>query len=222
MPNEIADLDADMLFTCTCLPEADQVKISEISHKDLPIACVGTHAHTPELLATRCKAHLPWPTANSDLKDVISTIQPRKPAHSNKSPSETLRMLAAEDNMINQFVFQKMLKSVEMNLKMVENGRDAVEAFLDLKPHIIFTDISMPEMDGMEAAREIRKLEAEHGLPQTPIIAMTAHAMEDDEDRIKAVGINHYLTKPFKKSALMDALHRFAPSEIIITKPDER
>ena len=123
--------------------------------------------------------------------------------------------------MINQFVFQKMLKSVEMDLTMVENGRHAVEAFLDLKPHIIFTDISMPEMDGMEAAREIRKLEAEHRLPQTPIIAMTAHAMEDDEDRIKAAGINHYLTKPFKKSALMDALHRFAPSEINLTKPNE-
>ena len=220
-PDEIADLDTDAVFTCTCLPEADQIQISEIAPTNLPIICVGTHAHTPKQLAARCKAHLSWPTANADLRTVISAIQPRQPSQSDTAPLETLRMLAAEDNMINQFVFQKMLKSVEMDLTMVENGRHAVEAFLDLKPHIIFTDISMPEMDGMEAAREIRKLEAEHRLPQTPIIAMTAHAMEDDEDRIKAAGINHYLTKPFKKSALMDALHRFAPSEINLTKPNE-
>lgn len=220
-PDEIANLDTDALFTCTCLPEADQVQISEIASTDLPIICVGTHAHMPKQLAARCTAHLSWPTANVDLRAMISAIQPRKRVQSDTARQETLRMLAAEDNMINQFVFQKMLKSVEMDLTMVENGRHAVEAFLDLKPHIIFTDISLPEMDGMEAAREIRKLEAEHGLPQTPIVAMTAHAMEDDEDRIKAAGINHYLTKPFKKSALVDALHRFAPSEINLTKPNE-
>ena len=207
-----------MLFACTCMPEADQLHITEAAPKHMPITSVGARIHASPQLAARSAAHLPWPVANADLRQVIADITPHH-LPPTAAPQETMRMLAAEDNMINQFVFQKMLKSIEMDLTMVENGRLAVEAFLELKPHIIFTDISMPEMDGMEAAREIRKLEREHGLRQTPIIAMTAHAMEDDEERIKASGIDHYLTKPFKKSELMDALQRFAPPEVGFTKP---
>ena len=113
-----------------------------------------------------------------------------------------LRVLAAEDNKTNQLVFRTMLKGIEMELELVENGALCVEAYRRAPPDMIFTDISMPEMDGIEAAKAIRAFEAEQGLPRVPIIAMTAHAMDGDRERILAAGIDAYMTKPLKKAEL--------------------
>lgn len=122
-----------------------------------------------------------------------------------------LRVLAAEDNKTNQLVFKKMLKDVEQNLTLVSNGREAVEAFERDAFDLVFMDISMPEMDGMEASRRIRALEEQRGAAPLPIIAMTAHAMDGDEDRIRDAGLSHYLTKPLKKDVILGLIHELAP-----------
>ena len=70
-----------------------------------------------------------------------------------------MRVLTAEDNRTNQLVFQKMVKDLDIELVFANNGREAVELFQSFKPDLIFMDISMPEMDGREAARAIRVLE---------------------------------------------------------------
>lgn len=119
-------------------------------------------------------------------------------------PDRAIRVLAAEDNKTNQFVLKKMLKDANIDLRLVNNGREAVEAFKADRPDIIMMDISMPIMDGMEAATEIRKLE--QGQSHVPIVAMTAHAMSGDEDRILAAGIDKYLSKPLKKADLLQAM----------------
>ncbi|PTX57831.1 hypothetical protein C8N43_2503 [Litoreibacter ponti] len=124
-----------------------------------------------------------------------------------------LRILAAEDNKTNQLVFRKMLKGVNMELTLVDNGLKAVEAFNDGDFDLVFTDISMPEMDGMEASRAIRKLETERGEDPLPLIAMTAHAMEGDEGRIREAGISHYLTKPLKKAEIHALIRELAPKD---------
>ncbi len=134
------------------------------------------------------------------------------PALPHPAPNRRLQVLAAEDNKTNQLVFRTMLKGVEMDLRMVENGALCVEAFRAAPPDLIFTDISMPEMDGTEAARAIRALEAAHGLPPVPIIAMTAHAMDGDRDRIVAAGIDGYMTKPLKKAELHAMIRAYAPA----------
>ena len=122
-----------------------------------------------------------------------------------------MRVLAAEDNRTNQLVFRKMVKDYDIDLQFADNGREAVELWLASRPDLVFMDISMPEMDGREATRHIRDHEAVKGLPRTPIVALTAHAMEGDAEDILAAGVDHYLTKPLKKSAISDYIRASCP-----------
>ena len=122
-----------------------------------------------------------------------------------------MRVLVAEDNRTNRIVIEKMLKALTIDLVFAENGAEAVDHFQWQRPDIIFTDISMPKMDGKEAARRIREIEAKDDLPPCPIVAITAHAMEGDAEDILAAGIDHYLTKPVKKAALIEHLMRTKP-----------
>ena len=111
---------------------------------------------------------------------VADAPPPQKPATPRR-----LRLLAAEDNKTNQMIFRKMIKALDLDLTMAGNGAEALAAYRAERPDILFTDISMPEMDGLALTREIRRLEAEGGLPPLPIIAMTAHAMDDHEAEIR-------------------------------------
>ena len=121
-----------------------------------------------------------------------------------ESGPRLLRVLVAEDNRTNRFVIEKMLKGLNIDLIFAENGQEALEHYQWQPPDIIFTDISMPKMDGKEATRRIRALEEADNLSRCPIIAITAHAMEGDDEDILSAGIDHYLTKPVRKEALID------------------
>jgi hypothetical protein len=131
------------------------------------------------------------------------------------APPDLRRMvvLAAEDNRTNQLVFRKMVKDLEIDLTFAGNGREAVEMWQSLAPDLIFMDISMPEMDGREAARAIRA--AEGGLRHVPIVALTAHAMDGDAEGILAAGIDRYMTKPLRRNAILGALEEFRPPETL-------
>ncbi|MGR3640056.1 ATP-binding protein [Alterinioella nitratireducens] len=131
-----------------------------------------------------------------------------------------LRLLAAEDNKTNQLVFAKMIKPLTLEMEMTGNGVEALAAYKSAPPDLIFTDISMPEMDGLEAARLIRAFEAENGLPRVPIVAMTAHAMDGDEARIFEAGIDHYLTKPLKKPLIIEKITALAPDTVLPVLPE--
>jgi CheY-like chemotaxis protein len=122
-----------------------------------------------------------------------------------------MRVLAAEDNRTNQLVFQKMVREMDIDLVFADNGRIAVELFQSFRPDLIFMDISMPEMDGKEAARTIRALGGDGA--KVPIVALTAHAMDGDAEAILASGIDRYLTKPLRKTAIEGALVEHRPRE---------
>jgi CheY-like chemotaxis protein len=93
---------------------------------------------------------------------------------------------------------------LNIELTVVENGRKAVESFQSSPPEAIITDISMPEMDGMEATKNIRELEGRG--PSIPIYALTAHAMLGDKERFMEAGMNGYLTKPLKKADIVQTI----------------
>lgn len=122
-----------------------------------------------------------------------------------------MRVLAAEDNRTNQLVFRKMVKDIEIDLEFANNGREAVEMFQSWKPDMIFMDISMPEMDGREATMAIRTIEA--GRSRIPIVALTAHAMDGDSEGILAAGMDRYMTKPLRKSAITEAMTEYRPAD---------
>ncbi|MBL4750764.1 MAG: response regulator [Amylibacter sp.] len=114
-----------------------------------------------------------------------------------------LNILVAEDNKTNQLVLKTMLKAIEPQLTIAQNGREAVDMFPDLKPDLILMDMSMPEMDGLEATQNIRNIEKSASLHRTPIIALTANAMKGDRQRCIDAGMDDYLSKPIRKDLLM-------------------
>ena len=116
-----------------------------------------------------------------------------------------LRILVAEDNLVNRAVATGILEKAGHVLVHVATGREAVEAFSDGSFDLIFMDVQMPEMDGFEATRRIRELEETTGGHIT-IVAMTAHAMAGDRERCLAAGMDDYVSKPLRKEDLLRAL----------------
>jgi CheY-like chemotaxis protein len=117
-----------------------------------------------------------------------------------------LRVLAAEDNVTNQKVLETILEVFGVDLQIVENGRLAVEAWDATDPDIILMDIQMPEMDGIAAARAIRKAEAAMGRPRTPIVALSANAMSHQVEEYLAAGMDGHVAKPIELQKLHAAL----------------
>lgn len=117
-----------------------------------------------------------------------------------------INLLVAEDNKTNQLVVKTMLKGANVNLTFANNGAEAVKLFQDLRPDMIFMDMSMPEMDGVEAAKWIRDTEKEEGIPPCPIVALTANAMAQDRERCEQAGMDDFLAKPIKKAQLLNSL----------------
>ncbi|GAB6037966.1 hypothetical protein JCM15519_25250 [Fundidesulfovibrio butyratiphilus] len=122
-----------------------------------------------------------------------------------------LNVLVAEDSPFNQKVIRYMLGDMGHTVTLVNNGIEAVDAAANAGFDVILMDVQMPLMDGMEAAKRIRSIEAEGGAGQrTPIIALTAHAMASDRDNCLAAGMDGYLTKPVDAATLFDTLEHVA------------
>ncbi len=116
------------------------------------------------------------------------------------------RVLLAEDNPVNQKVARMVLKKLGLEVTVVNNGREAVTSWKAGGHDLILMDCQMPELDGYEATREIRRLEQSH---QTiPIVALTAHAMKGDDEKCRAAGMTDYLTKPLDRNKLLACLER--------------
>jgi len=109
----------------------------------------------------------------------------------------SVRILLAEDNPMNQKLAQYMLTKAGYNLVVANNGREAIEKYTSEPERydLIFMDVHMPEIDGLEATRILRN----RGYKETPIIAMTADAMKEDRDKCLASGMNDYMSKPIKR-----------------------
>ena len=120
------------------------------------------------------------------------------------APAST-RALLVEDNKINQLVGVKQLQKIGYLVDVAGNGLEAVEASKRDTYGVILMDCQMPGMDGYEATRKIRELEAGQNLPHARIIAMTASVMKEDRDRCLAAGMDDYISKPVDSDELRKA-----------------
>jgi CheY-like chemotaxis protein len=124
-----------------------------------------------------------------------------------------IRVLVAEDNVVNREVAKRMLESLGCEVVTAENGREAAELFSRAPYHLVLMDCQMPEMDGFEATRLIREMDAaqqnQTRRSHTPIIALTAHAMDGYPERCRAAGMDDFLGKPFERSQLCSILDRW-------------
>lgn len=126
-------------------------------------------------------------------------------------------ILSAEDNDVNQMVLEHTLAEQSVPFIIVENGKLAVEAWEQLNPRLILMDISMPVMNGIEAIGLIREREAQAG-SHVPIIALTAHALKGDDEKMLAAGADYYLTKPINPTTLLNKIASIlnAPEKLAI------
>jgi PAS domain S-box-containing protein len=121
--------------------------------------------------------------------------------------STNLRILLTEDNLVNQKVAKRMLQHIGFSADIANNGLEAVAAVEAKKYDVILMDIQMPEMDGIQASRTIRQIEAEQGIAQPiKIIAMTANAMSGDREMCLAAGMDDYVSKPVSIQKLAEIL----------------
>jgi len=181
--------------------------------------------------AARCEelgiaAYVMKPVRQSELHEVISRIlgapqgvQPLITRYSlagARVAKGSLRVLVAEDNLVNQQLAARLLEKRGHDVKVVANGRAALDALDQRTYDLVLMDVQMPEMDGFEATTKIRAAEKQTGL-HVPIIALTAHAMKGDRERCLQTGMDSYLAKPIRAQELDEILERYLPPQ---TSPD--
>ena len=125
------------------------------------------------------------------------------------------RMLIAEDGKFNRILIKKMLDELNCIYTIAENGKYALDNYMNKEFDIVLMDCQMPEMDGYEAAAKIRQYEKDNNYKETPIIALTANAIKGNKKRCLDAGMNYFLSKPFKKQELIDKLLLCIKSENI-------
>jgi signal transduction histidine kinase/ligand-binding sensor domain-containing protein/DNA-binding response OmpR family regulator len=120
-------------------------------------------------------------------------------------PGRALRILLAEDNLVNQAVATRLLQKMGHSMVVANNGGEALASLAGQRFDLVLMDIQMPVMDGITASRELRDRETSTG-DHVPIIAMTAHAMKGDRERCLAAGMDGYVSKPIRAQDLEDAI----------------
>ena len=141
-------------------------------------------------------------------------VSPARPAMPDTAAAgqAPLRMLLVEDNAINQEIALAMLEDSGYDATPADNGRRALALWERYPFDVILMDCQMPEMDGFEATRRVRRMEAQQGRDRTPIIAVTANAILGDRELCLEAGMDDYLAKPYTRAALLAVLARWRPA----------
>ncbi|HZU28253.1 MAG TPA: PAS domain S-box protein [Bryobacteraceae bacterium] len=157
-----------------------------------------------------------WFTARFDKQgahDIPRGIESQAPGQSPAARSKRAgRILVAEDNIANQQVALAILKKLGFRADAVANGREALASLRSIPYDLVLMDCQMPEMNGYEAARQIRRADSGVCNARIPVIAVTAHAMTDDRERCLSAGMNDYVAKPVSPATLLTVLEKWLPN----------
>ncbi|MCT7374416.1 hybrid sensor histidine kinase/response regulator [Chelativorans salis] len=183
-----------------------------------------------ELKAAGAQAILTKPARSALLRETISEVlaKARRTARAEQPvpevesavpavqteavPSGEIDILVAEDNEVNQLVLRQILDGTGRRYVVAEDGREALALWRSRRPALILMDVSMPEMNGLEVTEAIRRAEAEQGLQRTPIVGLTAHALEGDRERCLEAGMDDYMTKPVSPARLEAKVDEWLPA----------
>jgi signal transduction histidine kinase/CheY-like chemotaxis protein len=162
-------------------------------------------------------------TANVEPEPQVDVAMTDEIAEARETIQESgLTVLVAEDNPVNQIVFSEALNQINLDFEIANDGREAVALWRKKSPKVIVMDVSMPNMNGHEATREIRRIEEAEGLSHTPIIAVTAHAMKTDEQNCRDAGMDDYMTKPISPEMLNSKVSSWLDRQSGNTAPAKR
>jgi len=172
---------------------------------------IGVDSRTGEGSTFWFEVELPRidPNAYDQDRDDTITIIPGQQFKTDQTGAQ-LRILVVDDMPVNLIVIEKMLDSLGYLVESASNGIEALEAVKARHFDMIFMDIQMPEMDGLEATRLIRALDIERS--SIPIVAITANTQESDRDACIDIGMNDFVAKPFVKKQLVTLLGRYFPA----------
>jgi len=222
-PYEIAILDMEM-------PEIDGETVGKKIKQDpdlkntilVLMTSIGQRGDVKRLEKIGFAAYLTKPIKQSKLYDCLATVTGVQKEATMKQPAaivtrhslseyrkRKVRILLAEDNMINQKVALNILKKFGYSADAVANGKEAVKALEMIPYDIVLMDCQMPEMDGYEATGEIRNPESKVLNHNLTVIAMTANAMKGDREKCLNAGMDDYLSKPVKPNELLDVLENW-------------
>ena len=199
----IAAADQNRIFDR--FTQVDGERTRKFDGAGLGLAIAQSSAHKLGGEISLCKK-----TLNGSLFTVSLCLQPV-----NTTPNFTgggfldnpdITLLVAEDNRTNRMLISKMLKGSELQLEFAEDGAQAVEKYVKLRPDLVLMDVSMPLKDGLQAAREIRLYENAEKLSACPILALTANSFDSDRKSCFDAGMNAFLPKPVRKQMLIEAL----------------
>ncbi len=219
----------ELLLSDVNMPETDGFMFLEQVRRDPSLADITTIMLTSgerEADAARCQQlgiaqRLMKPVKQSELHDAILDalgVEPRKADAAEveaAAPPVTrpLRLLLAEDSLVNQKLAVGLLERHGHRITIANNGRQALDLAANENFDAILMDVQMPEMDGLEATRQIRERERQAG-GHVPIIAMTAHALKGDRERCLSSGMDEYVSKPIRERQLLSALRTVLGEEV--------
>lgn len=210
-----------VIVDCHDLPVSSTLTVDTlINQKGVPeerILLLHPHSHLQRDHKSRIECLL-QPTSMEQLRKCFQNIFSNKltpepdskvtpPTPKRAAQKNVLRILIAEDNEVNQRILQLMLNKLGLSCDIVENGAEAVKAYSEHRHELIFMDVQMPVMDGLEATREIRTLTSSACSPY--IIAVSANAFIQDRDKGFEAGVNDYITKPVRIEDLENSMGLF-------------
>ena len=131
------------------------------------------------------------------------------------------RILVADDDAGSRMLLSRLLSAVGFEVRAVANGAEAVAAWREWQPELIWMDMNMPVLDGPSATRAIREAEASGGLPRTPILALSASAFEHEREAVLTVGCDGFLAKPFRENAIFEELETRLGVRYVYEQPGE-
>ncbi|MCH7866069.1 MAG: response regulator [Myxococcales bacterium] len=202
------------------------------------LTSMGFSPDPAEELRLEISGRLTKPVRKNELRRALSSALDRSTSKSAQHSSPTQpkssvvrfqgRILIAEDNEVNAEVTTAMLEAIGCEVQTAENGQLAIERLETESFDLVLMDCQMPIVDGFEATRRIRELEASaqaagQEVKRLPIVALTAHAMQGDREKCLAAGMDEYLTKPFTRSEMSRILKQWLREDVVaaVIKPSE-
>ncbi len=207
--------DAVLVTQQTLVPGVDLAALRAA----LPQACVHLVVrpdwHDPELAAAARAARIETlvaPLAPSQLRR-LAVPPPEAPADEPAALAPaTVEILLVEDNPVNQMLGLEFLRVLGLAGRVAADGYEAIESCLERPPALVLMDLQMPRMDGLQATRELRALQAKGRWPGCPIVALTAHASPEEHQACQAAGMDGVLTKPLSLDAMREQIWRRLPA----------
>ncbi|MBR7799817.1 hybrid sensor histidine kinase/response regulator [Undibacterium fentianense] len=211
------------------LAESMQAFSARIKQSIMLITSEKQQTHIGDLDKLGIKNHLLKPISRSELYAAILTTNQASASHQSlqttsrfKKNRKPLHILLAEDNLVNQTLTIRLLEKLGHTIQLAENGSEAVRHFQEGYYDAILMDVDMPLMNGYKASQRIRQLE-QHSHQHTPIIALTAHAIEGSKEACLQHGMDAYLSKPIDVDALwreLEKIHHVQPTITLSASPD--